>query len=128
MNHGAIADELARFAARTDTWAYPRSACGRCVEFTLLSLSVVFHAASSIPSASQLRVASRCRVQNDPREPMSFGVVIIVVSWLSVRGSSIALKTSSFGDENQANRRPIVAKDGGGLLPSKRADSAMIQA
>jgi hypothetical protein len=91
-------------------------------------LSDAFHAASSIPSASQLSEASRREVQKDPEGRLLRWVAIMMLSSSLAGWASVLPKALIFSDEKRAIRGSIVANHGGGILGSGHHDSAMIQA
>jgi hypothetical protein len=91
-------------------------------------LSDAFHAANSIPSASQLSEASRREFQKGPEGRSVRGVAIMMLSSSLAMWASVLRKALIFSDEKRAIRGSIVANHGKGLLGFEHYDSAMIQA
>src|ERR1700760_3881878 len=90
-----------RLAAPTETWEYPRKVSGLRGAPAAGSWSTAFQAASSMPRASQLSVASRCEAQKSPaielyREPM-----IMMVSASLLREPVSDAKHWDFGMKNR---------------------------
>ena len=103
-HQGAWAIE--RWAARTDTEVYPRSASGRALALDASS-PAAFHAARSSPNANQLREASRLCIQN-ARGLLKMGVAGMVVMDMEVS----SLVTRSFAANSDKGRMPNAATSG----------------